>query len=148
MSQLFSAEAIPKDGCQLITFQVARWQHNTAAMKRYYLEVAETLSTYISLSRTPRAATIAAKSAGKYSPRMEAICSAMKGKEGESGHWGTIARGKENHCFSLFPLLTILNQKLFYRRSYPQSPEAERELKMGQELRGDVLSNDDYTKLS
>lgn len=71
---------------------------------------------------------------------------AMKGKEGESGYWGTVTRGKENHCFNLFNLLTILNQELFYRGSYPQSQEVER-AKNGASMRGDVLSNDDYTKL-
>lgn len=49
-----------------------------------------------------------------------------KKEEREIGYCGTIIRGKENHCFSLFSLLTILNQKPFYLGSYPQNPEAER----------------------
>lgn len=47
-------------------------------------------------------------------------------EEREIGYWGIIIREKENHRFSLFSLLTILDPKLLYLGSYPQNPEAER----------------------
>ena len=72
MKWLFSAEGIPKEGCQPTTTPhpyapMARGQHSTAPMMGYDPEVVQTPCTYISLSRMSRMATTTAKEAGKYS---------------------------------------------------------------------------------
>lgn len=60
-----SAEAVPKEECQSTTPQRPDGSMHSISMMGRDLEVAQAPSIYISLSRTPRTATRAAKEAGK-----------------------------------------------------------------------------------